>query len=406
MTGRRVRGAIAGLILGGCSSRPAENMAVTTDSAGVILVENRAPLDGAIPRYQIDSVPLVDIGGGTDPHTEFTSRIEIVRLRGGPFVVAAHNELRWFDSSGRWIRSVGREGSGPGEFRQIDLLARFRDSVLVYDLALRRVSVFDSAGNYARGTTIVDADTLGQTFPVGVLGDGRLLLATYHEPAPVSGLRRDPVTIRVGSPTGVVEAVIGRFPYVDQLIETGPSGVSMGRVVFGRLAYWATADSSVLVAANERFSFDWYGADGKFERSVRRPWLPAPVTTQDVTAQIDEWLSGFPAGMEERKLQARAQWSAAPRPEVKPPYGPVLVSSGGEVWVREYGEPGQRSRPTVYSVFDRSGQWLCQVTVPAGVEPKAIEMGKMLATWLDSDDVVHVRVYRLGRTGNPIRPAP
>ncbi len=230
-----------------------------------------------------------------------------------------------------------------------------------------------------------------------MLEDGRLLLATYHEPAPVNGLRRDPVTIRIGSPTGVVEAVIGRFPYVDQLIEAGPSGVSMGRVVFGRLAYWATVDRAVLVASNERFSFEWYGADGKLHRSVRRQWTPVPVTIDDVTAQIEEWLSGFPAGMERRKAQFQARWSAGPRPELKPPYGPVLVSTVGEVWVQEYGEPGQRNRPAMYSVFDRLGQWLCRVTVPAGVEPKAIGTDEILATWRDQDDATHVRVYHIGR---------
>jgi hypothetical protein len=358
------------------------------------------PFDESGSQYRIDSVPLVDVGGGADPHGEFPSGIEVVRLAGGQIVVAARNELRWFDRAGRWIRSVGRLGSGPGEFRQINLLAHFRDSVLVYDLALRRASVFDSAGKYGRGTTIVDADTLGETFPVGILEDGRLLLGTYHPPAPVNGLRRDPVTLRVGSPTGTVQSVIGRFPYLDQIIVSGPTGVSMGRVVFGRLAYWGTWDGLVLVAANERFSFDWYRADGKLERSVRRRWTPVPVTTADVTAQIEEWLSGFPAGMEARKAQARSSWSADPRPEVKPPYGPVLVSAAGEVWIQEYGEPGQRRRPAVYSVFGRAGQWLSQVTIPAGVEPKAIGTDEILATWRDPDDVTHVRVYRLRRSGS------
>ena len=147
--------------------------------------------------------------------------------------------------------------------------------------ALRRASVFDSAGNYGRSSTILDADTLGDTFPVGVLGDGRLLLASYHEPAPANGLRRDSVMLRIGSPTGTIQADIGRFPWVDQVIEVRSGGISMSRTVFGRLAYWGTLDSLVLVASNDRFSFDWYGADGRLKRSVRRQWTPVPVTTAD-----------------------------------------------------------------------------------------------------------------------------
>ena len=389
---------IVAAAMSACGSRP-EPVANIRDSAGVALVDSRTPVDGVAPRYQIDSAPVVDIGGGPDPHGEFTPGIEAVRLRGGQIVIAEHHELRWFDRRGRWLRSVGRQGSGPGEFRQINLLAQFGDSVLVYDFALRRVSVFDSAGNYGRGTTIVDADTLGETFPVGVLGDGRLLLASYQEPAPVNGLRRDSVLLRIGSPAGAIQAVIGRFPYLDQVIEARAGGISMSRSVFGLMAYWGTWDSLVLVAPNERFSFDWYGADGRLQRSVRRQWTPVPVTTAAVTAQIEEWLSEFPAGMEKRKAQARASWAAAPRREVKPPYGRVLVSAAGEVWVQEYGEPGQRSRPAVYSVFDRSGPWLGQVTVAAGVELRMVGTDEILAVWRDQDEVTHVRVYPLRQSG-------
>ena len=395
MSSLRSIGLVVGAVaLVACGSRPGP-MTKVRDSAGVTLVDNRAPVDRVASRYRIDSVPLVDIGGGPDPHGEFTPDVKAVHLRGGQIVVAEGHELRWFDRRGRWLRSVGRQGSGPGEFRQINLLAQFGDSVLIYDLALRRASVFDSAGNYGRSSTILDADTLGDTFPVGVLGDGRLLLASYHEPAPANGLRRDSVMLRIGSPTGTIQADIGRFPWVDQVIEVRSGGISMSRTVFGRLAYWGTLDSLVLVASNDRFSFDWYGADGRLKRSVRRQWTPVPVTTADVTAQIEEWLGGFPAGMEERKAKARASWAAAPRREVKPPYGPVLVSAAGEVWVQEYGEPGQRTRPAVHSVFDRSGQWLGQVIMPAGVEPKVIGTDEILAAWRDQDEVTHVRVYRL-----------
>ena len=386
----------AGLVIA-CGGRPEPGGALARDSAGVSIVENVAPVDGALPRYRLDSVPLIDIGGGSDPHAEFGDGVRAIGWPGRSIVVAVQHELRWFDRRGQWIRTVGREGSGPGEFRQIDLVSRFGDSVLVYDFGLRRASVFDSAGRYGRGTTMVDADTLGETFPVGVLADGRMLIATYHSPRG-NGLRRDRITLRVGTRTGAVEATIGTFPYVEQLVEVITGGVSMGRVAFGRMTYWGVRDSSILVATNERFGFDWYSLDGKLNQSVRRTWTPVPVTAEDVNAQIDDWLSGFPAGMEERKAKARAVWIAAPRPEAKPPYGPVLVSAAGEVWVQEYGEPGQRNRPARYSVFDRAGRWLCRVAMPAGVDPLAVEGDEILATWRDRDDATHVRVYRLTQT--------
>ena len=383
----------------GCGARAGIRAAVERDSAGVVIVETSAPILGPGYDIRIDSVPTVDIGGGTDPRYEFGPDSRIIRLTGGSIVVGDGHGLRWFDRRGAWVRSVGREGSGPAEVRQIDLLGHFGDSVLVYDGGQRRISVFDSGGAYGRATATLSHDSAGEAFPLAVLSDGRLLLGTYPEPARVNGVRRDSLALSIGAPDGRITAHIGRFPWVDQLIEVQRDGVSMGRVAFARLAVWATFDSLTLVATNEQFRLDWYDARGRLRRSIRRPWTPLPVTDADLGAQLDEWLEVFPAGMEAKKAKLRQSFMAAPRLKAKPPYGKVLVSETGEVWVQEYGEPGQRKRPAIYSVFDQSGRWQRQVSVPAGVEPVVIGANDMVATWRDLDDATHVRTYRLRHRG-------
>lgn len=386
--------AVGTVLLVACIARSEPDRVIVRDSAGVAIVDSRAPLDGEVPRIRVDSIPVVDISGGGDGRADFGARILVTRFSGGPIVVADRREILWFNKSGDWIRSTGREGGGPGEFRQIDLLQVFGDSLLVYDLALRRVSVFDSTGQLGRVTNMIGVDSVGASFPLAVLADGRLLLGSYPTPAPGNGLRRDSVTLRIGSASGAFTASIGRFPWVDQIIETGAGGVSMRRVVYARTAFWSTFDVQVLVATNERFSFDWYDAGGRLLRSIRRQWTPSPVTDGDVRAQVEEWLESFPPGMEDRKAKARAMFNAGPRPADKPPYSGVVVTETGDVWAQEYDEPGQRGRPSVFSVFDRDGRWRTQATVPRGVTPVVIGTQELLATWRDPDDAVHVRVYR------------
>src|SRR5262249_52751757 len=151
-------------------------------------------------------------------HYDFPPGVRVVLLGDGRIVVSARNELRWFDGDGRWIRTIGRDGSGPGEFRGIYFLAAQGDSIATYDLGLRRFSVFDTAGRYARGTVLSDPDQIGESTVAGWLRDGRLLLETYPAPR-VGGLRRDSTLLRLGGPTGTVEVTLGRFPGVDQVIE-------------------------------------------------------------------------------------------------------------------------------------------------------------------------------------------
>ncbi|MEO8453146.1 MAG: hypothetical protein ABI647_25375 [Gemmatimonadota bacterium] len=176
-------------------------------------------------------------------------------------------------------------------------------------------------------------------------------------------------------------------------------GVGQMRVLFGRQSLWAVLDSMVVIATAERFGFDLYSPAGRLLRRIQRPYTEVAVTQADAEKQIEVWVSSFPAGMEERKRQFRDIFERAPRPKTKPPYDRLIVSQTGEVWIREYGEPYSRERPGSYSVFDRTGQWLAQVAVPMGVDPKWIGAEELLGTWRDEDDVMHVRIYRIGKAG-------
>lgn len=56
-----------------------------------------------------------------------------------------------YDSTGRQVASWGRQGSGPGEFRGIRSVRRFRgDSVLVLEPGPRRATVLAPTGSYVR----------------------------------------------------------------------------------------------------------------------------------------------------------------------------------------------------------------------------------------------------------------
>lgn len=77
---------------------------------------------------------------------------------GGDGTVAVLQEkparITLFDSSGYYLRTVGREGSGPGEFRQGSLGLR-GDTILVHDPGQRRLSRFLQGGDFLGATPSV-----------------------------------------------------------------------------------------------------------------------------------------------------------------------------------------------------------------------------------------------------------
>ncbi len=102
------------------------------------------------------------------------------------YLVAARGDApQAFDANGHFIRSLGRKGSGPGEFVASDAFAAGPgDSIAVYDGGTRRIQLFDSNLRFGRSLSL----------PQGIVNGGVLWLAD-REMFAVSGPRASPEDI-------------------------------------------------------------------------------------------------------------------------------------------------------------------------------------------------------------------
>ncbi|MGE0554760.1 MAG: hypothetical protein AB7R55_15130, partial [Gemmatimonadales bacterium] len=375
--------------LAACGTGPPPGQA-TRDSAGIILAESTQPVHRDRPLFRIDPTPTIDLGGEGDPRREF-ARIAVQRLSDGRLVIVdgPSRELRWFHPDGRWIRTVGRQGGGPGEFRQLELVRGFVDTVAIFDLALRRLSLFDTAARYLGGTPLPSDGALSPV-PIAGLSGGRLLLRGYPEALPgVEGFTRFPVTLLVASITGDAVRQVGTFPDHETVVTQGPDGYATSRVLFARMAAFAAAGTSILVATNDSFGFDVYAPDGRLERRVRRPFEPRIVREADVEAFIEWAAARVPEGQTVRRARLRDYYRMAPRPERMPPLDRLLVAADGLVWVRRYHPEFATDQPGHWSVFDSRGRWLTEVETPAGLDVESIDGRSVLGTWADELGLVH-----------------
>lgn len=86
--------------------------------------------------------------------------------------------LKLYDSEGRVLRIIGRQGRGPGEF-ELPIAARFGSAgeLFAIDASLARVTVFDSTGHYMRSFSTVGQDPRDML----ILHDGRILVVGLTE---------------------------------------------------------------------------------------------------------------------------------------------------------------------------------------------------------------------------------
>ncbi len=143
------RGKDTGIALGGTDPQP-------TPAAFTRANDLRAP--ETLPRCTVGADPILQVGvlEGERPY-ELGEVPSATRLRDGGIAVVnrSTDEVRVYDSAGRYRHALGRQGKGPGEFEDPIFVASFGgDSLLVWDWDLQRIVVFDPLGKLLRTISV------------------------------------------------------------------------------------------------------------------------------------------------------------------------------------------------------------------------------------------------------------
>lgn len=394
------------VLLAACSDAAGHATATVTDSAGVQIVTSTAPAWGDGEGWTVDTTPLVDIGGSdTDPHYDLLRIRGLTRLGDGRIAVlsAGSSQLMIYDSTGNWMASSGRAGEGPGEFRAAYELHRFPgDTLVTYDIQLRRLSRFGPDGTFLSSLPTSRAAGGRYVVPVAPLADGSWLarMSAGFSPDDSPGATRTPeVLVRLTPDMGPEADTIVTVPGSESWIVTGGSGknrfATIWEVPLGPSSAYTAHDSLIYVGDNVRYEINALRADGSIVRSIRRTGAP-PQVTDDMRARLKaDFLEGVPAG---QLAEQTATWEAFPKHERMPAYDDFAVDADGNLWVMQ--ARVLRTDPLSTDVFDSGGRLLGSVALPANFTPFEIGSDYLLGVWRDEVDLQHVRVYRIaGKAG-------
>ncbi len=366
------------------------------DSAGVVIVMNDEPAWPKGNAWQVLAEPEVSIGAfGGDSDYELYQVGSATRFADGMIAVlnAGTHEVRFYDADGRYLRSIGRDGEGPGEFRRPSALFRLgSDSLVVWDSQLRRVSVFLRHGVFARSFTIAGTAPYSVT---NLLANRTLLAATgnvYRAGASEGGVHRDTSRYVILSLKGDSVGSVGSFPSAERFVRLAGGGMSVTTMLFSRTTRRAVYDNLVFVGTNDEYAIDVYDDAGNLVRSIRREVTPTVVTAELFSAEVEHRISEI----EERFREIMAPlYEDMPRSEVQPFYSGLLTDPDGHLWVRRY--TPESDPEWEWSVFDSSGRWLGDVVSPTGLEIYEVGRDYVLGLWRDETDIEFVHLHDLIR---------
>jgi hypothetical protein len=398
----------AGFTLG-CGDRqaPAQSGQVTVrDSGGIRIVEHPAGYEDGLPVWDARGEPAVDIGGGDQGGQDLHLVRGAVRLGDGRIVVAntGSGELRVFDSTGRYLRAIGKRGQGPGEFGSLGTLWRIPgDTLVALDFQLLRFSLFAPSGDFVRSTSGMVRSEHGRVGVSMRLLDGRLVgtEGSFGDMKETSGpVRRVPMAVVVLQPGAegfdTIAVVPGSEVYPALGREAGHEFPTVKGLEFGRQSVMATDGRRIFVGSNEPVGIRVYQSDGRLVRIIRSATPAEPVTEEHRAQRIRENL----ASLERQRApseQLKAEWrknQEDPRfAETFPFYERLLIGTDGSLWVERPRRTEDEGRG--YVVYDSSGTAIATVRCPDRVRPYEVGPVEILGLWRDPEEVHHVRAYKV-----------
>lgn len=354
-------------------------------------------LPGAVALENLDSAFFMATKvweSGGDALLSYVSEIEI---NSHAFVYVADPvamAISVFSPDGRLLRSIGRKGAGPGEFRGIgSIQIGAGDTLFVFDNILRRLTAFrpeDDSVVYSRRIAEQARSTPQRAYRAR---SGPQLVATFMPPFRAEGgdgqvLRRE-LVVRVLGPEGSIERdslLVGVG--TSNLFTSKGSSIWVGTNAFGRQpivrfsvsdqVFYARSDSAVVTVV---------GLDGRAVRRCALTAAPVMVTRADLARQKTRM---------SRQLRPVLEDSM---PAFWPVLGDFVVDDRDGVW---FGLTGAEGRMNRWVLCDRDGVFRGSVSLPLDVILAAVRDSILYGIARDEDQVPTIHAYRFTRS--PRRP--
>ncbi len=391
------------LLAGACGEAdggggPGEAVTVR-DSAGIQIVENRAPAWGETEVWAVADTPSLTLGEaqGEGPEVFGSVREALLLSEGGVAVLDGQaREIRIFGPDGDHRATAGGAGEGPGELnglpRLVDLAG---DTVGVWVEQSKRMSRFDPDGAFVDAVTVDGLPGMVNFQVRGALDDGRFLVSEGMSFSPDDmdrgpGIHRDTLSEFLVGRDGALADTLGRFPGR----ERAGSLRDMKVVFFSRSTHFAVGEGRIHVGDSERWEVRVFDDSLREKMRIRRPHEPVHLSDEAVETHRQEQLDQFGDADARFRENILDQIRNAVARKTLPAFGEIAVDAAGHLWVERARLPTAAGPPR-WDVFRPDGRWLGAVVTPEDLTIYRIGTDRLVGRRTDELGVGRVEVYSI-----------
>ncbi len=340
-----------------CSQQKIEWKGTIEEVDGVTIVKNpREPVYGE-DVFNVEEE--LSIGEAEGEQEYMFSRIAGIELddEGNIYVVDwKRNHIRKFEKNGGFLRTIGREGQGPGEFQRItNIQITPENELMVHDRYTSRLTFFSLDGDYLR--TVLLKGLMASIVKVNSMGN--YLVKAYD----FEGLH-----IRVATELKVYSSDLEFI----KTIAKDKFRSTEAPLQPGMTSRFLPSDL-IICGFRESYEFQILDPEGKTIRKITKDYSPIKISE------------------EEKKKREFPQSSELPR--YFPAFQDFSVDEEGRIFVQTYERQIIDKNKFYYDIFDPEGRYLAKI--PLKMNPLFWKKSKLYTIEEDEEGFQMVKRYKV-----------
>jgi len=302
------------------------------------------------------------------------------------------NNIKKFDSSGKYIKTIGRKGQGPGEFNMPFGIAVTNDRLIVGDMGNRRLCALTPDGEFIKSVTISIG---GMPQKIRGLPNGDIVIAMekiyFREPD-----KPQDCLIEIYSPNLEKKRTV----YTQQVWRNKFMRIeNMGTNIiqpFSPLVYWdVSPDGKVVIGYPKNYEIEIYDSDKGKISSFTHSYEPIKVTDQDK----EIFFAGMTYSTGGVVKQGVPDYIVKNTefPKYKPAFKHILVDSEGNILVWAY-RKNRKEESRFFDAFDPEGNFIGNVQIIGEASFPVRAVIKDGSFWLqktDDEGLIKIIKYRI-----------
>lgn len=370
-----------------CSRKDQNNAgkAVIKNEGNVTIITN--PEDPKYGEAHLDLIEDLSIGNDDDTNYQFF-RITGILLDEEENIYALDSgncRVQKFDKNGRYLRTIGRKGQGPGEF--VNPSAFFLDGEgNLYISDQMKIEVFAATGEYKKSISLET-----RIYEFIVTQEGQII--THTELSADEGNKK--AIIKLNPEGKIIERMV-EFTDVKAVQSDTREGNIMTFKAYHQYNYWPylyPSDNDGFVYA---YPFEYrlfnVNADGKICLVIEKDTPPNPISSEEknfIKNSIRKLTEKRGIQISDGVLEAACQF-----PPHRPFFNRILLDDAGRIYVSTAGSVLDPNVEIRMDIFNKNGIYLYRASL--SFKPDLIHNGNIYDVFTsDQTGSVEIKRYRI-----------